>query len=96
MNVLKTAAMTVRHGGMRNRVRRAKHTAGLVLALVGFFGITVYSGTTQTIYSETIPIAVGTIAHSELFDGPATVTVRQLTILHEPPLSSLRECYTRA
>ena len=35
MNVLKTAAMTVQHGGMRNRVRRAKHTAALVLALVG-------------------------------------------------------------
>lgn len=50
------------------------------LGVVLFFGITVYSGTTQTIYSETITIAVGTIAHSELFDGPATVTVRQLTI----------------
>ena len=50
------------------------------LAVVLFFGITVYSGTTQIINSEATVIAVGTIADSELFDGPATVTVRQLTI----------------
>lgn len=50
---------------------------GLGIALLA---INVYSGTTQTIYSEATPIAVGNILHSELFDGPATVTVRQLTI----------------
>jgi quercetin dioxygenase-like cupin family protein len=50
------------------------------LGVVLCFGITVYSWTTQTIDSEATPIVVGTIPHSELFDGPATVTVRQLTI----------------
>jgi quercetin dioxygenase-like cupin family protein len=48
------------------------------LGIVVFFGITTYSQTTQ---SEQLIIAVGTIPHSELFDGPATVTVRRLTIL---------------
>lgn len=33
------------------------------------------------VYAQsTTPLAVGTIPHSELFDGPATVTVRTLTI----------------
>lgn len=36
MNVLKTFAMTVRHRGMRDRGRRARHA--VVLALVGLFG----------------------------------------------------------
>jgi quercetin dioxygenase-like cupin family protein len=31
-------------------------------------------------YAQTNILAVGTIPHSELFDGPATVTVRTLTI----------------
>src|SRR2546426_7332834 len=36
-----------------------------------------------TAYAAVIEIlAVGTIEHSELFDGPATVTVRKLTIRH--------------
>jgi len=38
MNVLKTCAMTVRHRGMRDRVRRATHTGALVLALFGLIG----------------------------------------------------------
>ncbi|HXG95373.1 MAG TPA: cupin domain-containing protein [Blastocatellia bacterium] len=50
------------------------------IGVVFFFGIAVYSGATQTINAETTPIAVGTIEHSELFNGPATVTVRQLKI----------------
>jgi quercetin dioxygenase-like cupin family protein len=37
------------------------------------FGVTAYSAITNI-------LAVGTIPHSQLFDGPATVTVRTLTI----------------
>lgn len=51
---------------------------GLAVALLA---INAYSGTNQTISSETSPIAIGNILNSELFDGPATVTVRQLKIL---------------
>jgi quercetin dioxygenase-like cupin family protein len=40
---------------------------------VALTGIPAYSSTTEI-------IAVGVIPHSELFDGPATVTVRKLTI----------------
>ena len=40
---------------------------------IAFLGITAYSAVTNI-------IAVGTIPNSELFDGPATVTVRQLLI----------------
>lgn len=40
---------------------------------VTLFGVNAYSSSTEI-------IAVGTIPHSELFDGPATVTVRKLTI----------------
>ena len=56
---------------------RKRFMIAFVLVVVAFYGISVYS---QTILSETAIIAVGTIPHSELFDGPATVTVRQLTI----------------
>jgi quercetin dioxygenase-like cupin family protein len=47
----------------------------LVVAAFGavLLGISAYSAVTNI-------IAVGTISHSELFDGPATVTVRQLLI----------------
>ena len=38
MNLLKTFAMTVRHRGMRDRVRGARQTGALVLALVGLIG----------------------------------------------------------
>ncbi len=43
------------------------------LSLVALYSIIVYAATTNV-------IAVGTIPHSQLFDGPATVTVRQLLI----------------
>jgi hypothetical protein len=47
MNILKTPAMTVRHGGMRNRVSRAQHTAGLVLTLVGLISAALMKGPIQ-------------------------------------------------
>lgn len=43
------------------------------LSIVSLFGVIAYASTTNI-------LAVGTIPHSELFDGPATVTVRTLTI----------------
>jgi quercetin dioxygenase-like cupin family protein len=47
--------------------------------VIGVFAGTLLLGITA--YSAvSIIIAVGTIEHSELFDGPATVTVRQLKI----------------
>lgn len=49
---------------------------GLVIAIslgVILFSVIAYAATTNI-------LAVGTIPHSELFDGPATVTVRTLTI----------------
>lgn len=49
---------------------------GLVVAIslgVVLFAVTAYA-------AVTVILAVGTIPHSELFDGPATVTVRTLTI----------------
>ncbi len=46
----------------------------IVIAVgIAITGIPAYSSTSEI-------IAVGTIPHSELFDGPATVTVRKLTI----------------
>jgi len=45
----------------------------LVASCVALTGIQAYSSVSEI-------IAVGTIPHSELFDGPATVTVRKLTI----------------
>jgi quercetin dioxygenase-like cupin family protein len=49
---------------------------GVVIAIglgAVLFGVIAYASTT-------VILAVGTIPHSELFDGPATVTVRTLTI----------------
>ncbi len=49
---------------------------GLVIAIslsALLLGVTAYA-------AATFVLAVGTIPHSELFDGPATVTVRTLTI----------------
>jgi quercetin dioxygenase-like cupin family protein len=43
------------------------------LSLIVIFGVIAYAATTNI-------LAVGTIAQSQLFDGPATVTVRTLTI----------------
>ena len=52
--------------------RRTKLAAGLCfLFLVGIL---------STYAATTVVVAVGTIPHSELFDGPATLTVRQLII----------------
>ena len=45
----------------------------LVAFGVALLGVPAYSSVSEI-------IAVGTIPHSELFDGPATVTVRKLTI----------------
>ncbi len=53
-----------------------KPSRGLVIAIslgVVLLGATAYAAVTQI-------LAVGTIPHSDLFDGPATVTVRTLTI----------------
>lgn len=43
------------------------------LSVVALLGVTAYAAVSET-------IAVGTMAHSELLGGPATVTVRRLTI----------------
>lgn len=51
-------------------LKRLGIVVGLCAALTG---VSAYSSTSEI-------IAVGTIPHSELFDGPATVTVRKLTI----------------
>jgi len=48
-----------------------KVTVGI--SILAILGITAYAATT-------VVIAVGTIPRSELFDGPATLTVRQLVI----------------
>ncbi len=43
------------------------------LSVVALLGVTAYAAVSET-------IAVGTMAHSELFGGPASVTMRRLTI----------------
>jgi quercetin dioxygenase-like cupin family protein len=53
---------------LRNRLALA---AGLSVVIL--FGAVAYA-------AVTVILAVGTIPHSDLFDGPATVTVRTLTI----------------
>jgi quercetin dioxygenase-like cupin family protein len=50
-----------------------KKIVGVVGLGVALLGMPAYSSVSEV-------IAVGTIPHSELFDGPATVTVRKLTI----------------
>ena len=53
-----------------------KTSRNLVIAIgvgIVLLGVTVYSATTNI-------LAVGTIPDSQLFNGPATVTVRTLTI----------------
>ncbi len=44
------------------------------------FSVLVLAGIISTYAATTVVVAVGTIPHSELFDGPATLTVRQLLI----------------
>lgn len=51
---------------------KRKLVIGISLGIM-LLGVTVYSATTNI-------LAVGTIPNSQLFDGPATVTVRTLTI----------------
>lgn len=57
---------------MKVRTRSRGFVIAISLGVV-LLGITAYAAVTNI-------LAVGTIPHSELFDGPATVTVRQLTI----------------
>jgi quercetin dioxygenase-like cupin family protein len=67
-----------RSSNMKTGTFRKRLMVALASGVIAFYGVTVYS---QTILSDTTIIAVGTVPHSELFDGgPATVTVRQLTI----------------
>ena len=44
----------------------------------------VLAGVLSTHAATTVVVGVGTIPHSELFDGPATLTVRQLLKLADP------------
>jgi quercetin dioxygenase-like cupin family protein len=53
--------------------RPAKHVVVAATAGVALAGIATYAAVSEV-------IAVGTMAHSELFDGPATITMRRLTI----------------
>lgn len=56
------------------KIRRISKVVAIAISLgIVALSITVYSATTNI-------LAVGTIANSQLFDGPATVTVRTLTI----------------
>lgn len=58
---------------MKTNKLRSMRTVAVGLSLVVLFGVTAYAATA-------VVIAVGTIPLSELFDGPATVTVRQFLI----------------
>ena len=56
------------------KIRRSKAVLAIVTGLGAILlSVIAYSQTTST-------LAVGRIPHSELFDGPATVTVRTLNI----------------
>ena len=56
------------------RLKRSSKLLAIAICVgVVLFGVTVYSATTNI-------LAVGTIPDSQLFNGPATVTVRTLTI----------------
>jgi len=58
---------------MKMNSPKNKMTLGVVLTITAIVAIVAYAATTNV-------IAVGTIPQSELFDGPATVTVRELLI----------------
>ena len=58
---------------MKTNPLRSKHALVVGLSIVFLFGIIAYAATA-------VIVAVGTIPHSALFDGPATVTVRQFVI----------------
>jgi quercetin dioxygenase-like cupin family protein len=57
---------------MKVKILSRGHVIAISLGVV-LVGVTAYAASTMI-------LAVGTIPHSELFDGPATVTVRTLTI----------------
>jgi quercetin dioxygenase-like cupin family protein len=58
---------------MRTKLLRNRLALATGLSVVILFGAVAYAAVTNI-------LAVGTIPHSGLFDGPATVTVRTLTI----------------
>ena len=58
---------------MRTKLLRNRLALATGLGVVILFGAVAYAAVTNI-------LAVGTIPHSALFDGPATVTVRTLTI----------------
>jgi quercetin dioxygenase-like cupin family protein len=58
---------------MKTNFRRNKLALVVGLSIISLFGVIAYA-------ASTVILAVGTIPESELFDGPATVTVRTLTI----------------
>ena len=51
-----------------------------IVKLGASLSVLVLAGIMSTYAASTNVVAVGTIPHSELFDGPATLTVRQLVI----------------
>lgn len=55
---------------------RLKHAAVAVLGAILLIGVTVYTATSSIIGI----IGAGTLAHFAPFDGPATMTVRTLSI----------------
>ena len=58
---------------MKTKLLRNKLALVVGLSVVVLFGVIAYAATS-------VILAVGTIPHSELIDGPATVTARQLII----------------
>ena len=58
---------------MKTKLLRNKLALVVGLSVVVLFGVIAYAATS-------VILAVGTIPHSELLDGPATVTARQLII----------------
>jgi quercetin dioxygenase-like cupin family protein len=59
---------------MKTKLLNSKVKLGAGLSVL------VLAGIISTHAATTVVVAVGTIPHSELFDGPATLTVRQLLI----------------
>ena len=60
---------------MKTKTNHRRNKLSLIVGLSIFilFGVIAYA-------ASTVPLAVGTISQSELFDGPAIVTVRTLTL----------------
>lgn len=70
-NLAHSALSTI--GSTHRRTRLWRVGAAAVALGVALLGITVYAAVSQT-------IAVGTMAHSDLIGGPATILMRTLTI----------------